>query len=56
MSKKRHKSSDGRTITFQADDTTLAALEKLKAVVEPGNLRPQSAIIRNAILAAAARL
>ena len=55
MSKKR-RSSDGRTVTFQIDDTTADALEKLEAAAAPGMLRARSAVIRRALIEVAAKL
>jgi hypothetical protein len=54
--KRRHRSSDGRTITFQVDDEVLEAIEKLKKYCYRGVFRPQSALIRGAILDAAERI
>lgn len=53
---KKRKSSDGRTVTFQVDDTTAEALAKLEAAAAPGMLRARSAVIRRALIEAAARL
>jgi predicted transcriptional regulator len=56
MSKKKPKASDGRTVTFQIDDDTKEAIEKLEAAAPPGLPRPRSYVIRRALIDSVARI
>lgn len=56
MARKPPAKTAATTITFQVDNETLAALKKLEAAEPPGALRVRSAIIRRALIEAAAKV